>query len=175
MQAGMPVCAEPACPNNLSGHAGDSTERLASCNNTTLPQSFTQYLNTSFLGERQFIQVGPVNYTFFQFGPLGATATGTYHMLSIIDQFREVLPALVLLAYRPQHPEPFLSFEDYSFALHCMACISYWSHFSTDNCKTHGLLLSIIPGAHEETSHYFCSSVLPDAAGTVCWHLGSPV
>ena len=103
MQAGMSLCAEPACPNKLSGHAGNSTERLASCSNTTLPQSFTQYLNTSFLGERQFTQVGPVNYTFFQFGPLGSTVTGTYHMLSITGQFHEVL-----LANRPQHPDSFL-------------------------------------------------------------------
>ena len=82
MQAGRPVCAEPAYPIKLSLHAGNSTERLASCSNTTLPQSFTQYLNTSFLGERQFMQVGPVNYTFFQFGPLGSTIVGTYHISS---------------------------------------------------------------------------------------------
>ncbi|DBA80540.1 TPA: hypothetical protein ACH3X1_007801 [Trebouxia sp. C0004] len=37
IQAGMLVCVEPAGPNKLSGHAGNSTERLASCSNTTLP------------------------------------------------------------------------------------------------------------------------------------------
>lgn len=60
----------------LAQSPGNSTERLATCSNTTLPQSFTQYLNTSFLGERQFIQVGPVNYTFFQFGPLNSIVVG---------------------------------------------------------------------------------------------------
>lgn len=112
-QASMPVCAKPACPNKLSGRAGNSTERLASCSNTTLPQSFTQYLNTSFLGERQFIQVGPVNYTFFQFGPLNSTVLGIYHMLSIADQFHKSL-----LAYRPSILDLF-SFQIYGFALRC--------------------------------------------------------
>ena len=36
-----------------------------------------QYLNTTFLGPRLFIEAGPVNYTYFQFGPLNAAATGT--------------------------------------------------------------------------------------------------
>ena len=58
-------------------HAGNSTARLASCKNATVPQAFTQYLNTSFLGDRQFTQAGSVNYTFFQFGPLSSNATGT--------------------------------------------------------------------------------------------------
>lgn len=35
-----------------------------------------QYLNTSFLGARQFVEAGPVNYTFFQFGPINPAATG---------------------------------------------------------------------------------------------------
>ncbi len=77
-----------------------------SSKNSSPRRLFTQYLNISFLGERQFIQVGPVNYTFFQFGPLGSRVTGTYHMLttlSITGQFHEVL-----LAYRPQHPGSFL-------------------------------------------------------------------
>ena len=135
MQAGRPVCAEPAYPIKLSLHAGNSTERLASCSNTTLPQSFTQYLNTSFLGERQFMQVGPVNYTFFQFGPLGSTIVGTYHISSSQIIFLPLF--FVLLAYRPRHPGAKI------IALHCvaMACTTYWSHVRADNRKANSFLL----------------------------------
>lgn len=56
--------------------AGNSTQRLADCASFAIPPSFAQYLNTSFLGERQSIEVGPVNYSYFQFGPLYAGSTG---------------------------------------------------------------------------------------------------
>ena len=56
--------------------AGNSTGRLAQCDSLPLPDSFKQYLNTSFLGPRRFVEAGPVNYTYFQFGPLNPAATG---------------------------------------------------------------------------------------------------
>lgn len=56
--------------------AGNSTQRLGDCASYAIPPSFAQYLNTSFLGERKSIEVGPVNYSYYQFGPLYAGATG---------------------------------------------------------------------------------------------------
>ena len=56
--------------------AGNLTERLALCPSLPFSDEYTQYLVTSFLGPRQYIDVGPVNYTFFQFGPLQQQATG---------------------------------------------------------------------------------------------------
>ena len=41
-----------------------------------LPLSFTQYLNTTFLGPRKFVEAGSVNYTYFQFGPFNLGTTG---------------------------------------------------------------------------------------------------
>ncbi len=73
--------------------AGNSTERLDNCENLALPASFTQYLNTSFLGERQFIEAGPVNYSFYQFGPLNTQAAGVpNHAHAVCKASRSCLP-----------------------------------------------------------------------------------
>lgn len=65
--------------------AGNSIQRLDSCTTYAIPPSFAQYLNTSFLGDRQFIDVGPVNYTYYQFGPLEAGATGVLAKLTVAE------------------------------------------------------------------------------------------
>ncbi len=76
-------------PDTFGGfllRAGKSTQRLGDCASYAIPPSFAQYLNTSFLGERQSIEVGPVNYSYYQFGPLNAGATGIYSHVSRCEQ-----------------------------------------------------------------------------------------
>ena len=60
----------------LGADANSSTQRLAACGSLPLPPAFVQYLNTSFLGQRQFVQAGDVNFTYYQFGPLNVQAKG---------------------------------------------------------------------------------------------------
>ena len=57
---------------------GNATEREAMCSTMPLPTTFTDFLNTSFLGPRRFIEAGSVNYTYFQFGPLNTVQTGRF-------------------------------------------------------------------------------------------------
>ena len=57
-------------PTRGTAAAGNSTERLDACQDYQLPAEYEPYLNTSFLGERQFVQVETVNFSYFTFGPL---------------------------------------------------------------------------------------------------------
>ena len=50
--------------------AGTDSQRLSSCGSYTLPAEYAPFLNTSFLGQRQSLQVGPTDYSYFEFGPL---------------------------------------------------------------------------------------------------------
>ena len=61
----------------LGADSGNSTQRLAACESLPLPPAFLQYLNTSFLGQRQHVEAGPVNFTYYKFGPLNLQAKGT--------------------------------------------------------------------------------------------------
>lgn len=51
--------------------SGNGTERLEACNAHPPP---TSYLSTDFLGERNFIAAGNVNYSYLRFGPLSSTS-----------------------------------------------------------------------------------------------------
>lgn len=48
--------------------------------NYSLPGPLASYLDTSFLGQRQYITVDSVNFTYFAFGPLQANSTGAMQL-----------------------------------------------------------------------------------------------
>ena len=60
----------------LGADAGNSTQRLAACDSLSLPPAFLQCLDTGFLGQRQHVEAGPVNFTYYQFGPFNLQAKG---------------------------------------------------------------------------------------------------
>ncbi len=48
-------------------------DRKQACDDVDLPQKYEEYLDTSFLGLEESISVGPVQYSYFRFGPLSST------------------------------------------------------------------------------------------------------
>ena len=49
-------------------------DRKEECERIDLPEKYTKYLDTSFLGPEQSVSVGPVVYSYFRFGPLAETS-----------------------------------------------------------------------------------------------------
>ncbi len=54
----------------LIAAVGSGSSRVAACQREELPESYQQFLNTSFIGPARTINVGAVNYTYHRFGPL---------------------------------------------------------------------------------------------------------
>ena len=74
----------------------NATQRFDACQSTPLPAASQQYLDTSFLGQRQSLEVESVNYTFFRFGPLQAGLSG-------VRMRQEELRSAIYVQPQPRH------------------------------------------------------------------------
>ena len=74
--AAMPIKVTSMLRGTWLAGLQNATQRFDACQSTPLPAASQQYLDTSFLGQRQSLEVESVNYTFFRFGPLQAGLSG---------------------------------------------------------------------------------------------------
>ena len=66
---------------------GNYTELVDACLATPLPDAYSVYSDTSFLGQEQRVQVGSVSYSYHRFGPLaGQSVSGKITL--IVVRFR---------------------------------------------------------------------------------------